>query len=236
VGDGDTGNGSADEDGADELEIELGTNANGKLTSGWPVTVNESVNGNMEISGGDVIALTVANTSVTGPLSITGGNAWTLNVSNTTVGGALDITLGSGGVNNLETINLNMVTANDIHIMVTSAATDVPDTVPAGVNISLSNVNVLDTTPNPDNLSIIDNGLGVDIVTLMNVNVVYGMLIDLAGYLNQTGALGANVLTAENVTTAFGMADGGGVAGEAGSVYQDLGGNFGFVVMNFVGH
>jgi hypothetical protein len=215
--------------------IKLGTNANGKLTSGWPVTVSQTVHGNMTITGGDVIALTVTNSAIDGNLSITGGNAWALVVNNTTVGGVLSITLGSGGINNLETITLNTVTAKDIQIVVKSAATDVPDTIPAGVLINLSNVNVTDTTPNLNNLSIIDNGVGVDIVTLMNVNVVYGLLVDLAGYLNQAGALGANVLTAQNVTAAFGMMDLGGVAGLAGSVYQDLGGNYGYVVMNAVG-
>jgi hypothetical protein len=71
---------------------------------------------------------------------------------------------------------------------------------------------------------------------MTNVSVVRELLIDLSGYLNQAGALGTNVLSATNVTCAFGTIDGGGVAGEAGSVYIDGGGNRGYVVMNFVGH
>ena len=81
--------------------------------------------------------------------------------------------------------------------------------------------------------------MGVDIVTLNTVNVVYGMLIELAGYNGATDtsgntAPGANVLTAENVTAAFGVIDMGGPAGAAGAVYEDLGGNYGYYVINSV--
>jgi hypothetical protein len=189
------------------LTIKLGTNTNTSLTSGWPVNVSEKVNGSMTITGGDSIAL---------------------NVSNSTVTGATSITLGSGGVNHVESITLLNVTSKDLTIQVNSNVADAPDFTPFGVYINLTNVNVTDTTPNMNNLCIKDIGHGVDIVNLLGVNVVYGLEVLLSDSR-------MNVLTAENVTTAFGIIDGG-PGGSLGSIYEDLGGNFGYYVIDFVGH
>jgi hypothetical protein len=240
------GENSANEPGNET--IKLGTNTNGKLTSGWPVNVMETVHGNLTITGGDLIALTLSNSNITGNLSImgttssvtttfpffpfqpvsTGGNGWTLNISNTTVGGATTIILGNGGPNHTEAITLINVTSTDLTIQVNTVAADAPDFVPGGAYITLINVNVTDTTPNLNNLSIKDIGHGVDTVTLMGVNVVYGLQVLLSdSRMNQ--------LSATNVTAAFGIIDGG-PGGSLGSVYFDGGGNFGYLVTDFVGH
>jgi hypothetical protein len=223
-------NGSVgDGDDNDGLFITLGNNGNGGVV-GWPVMVSDTVNGNMTITGGGGIALTVTTPPLNPPFV----------TSTTTVTGVLTITEGDGGAANFQSITLNGVTASQIFITITTSAGEVPDTSPLGAYITLTNVNVTSTSPG-NNLTFADNGVGVDIVTLMNVNVVYGLLFQLAGYAGATDmagntAPGSNVLSAENVTAAFGMIDGGGAAGEVGAVYQDLGGNFGYFVLNFVGH
>jgi hypothetical protein len=202
--------------------ITLGTNANGKLTSGWPVTINQIVHGNLTITGGDVIALTIANSAIDGNLSITGGNAWTLDVSNTTVGGTLTIKLGNGGSLNTESLTLMNVTAADVNLSFASDAADAPDGNPnAGVIIDLINVSVTDPY---GGLTLTDSGEGADILTMTSVAVAEQLTVSLSS--------GINTVVAQNVTTAFGMIDGG--SGPS-NLYVDRGANYGYFVFDFAG-
>lgn len=208
-------NGIWNTDGGQNVTINLGNNNNPNLTSGWPVTVQETTG-----------ALTIQGINGSFPFFGTGGNGIALNVVNTTASGPLTINLGNGGATNFQSINLQTVVAKDIFITINSLASQMPDGSPFGAYITLNNVRVTDTTPNFNgNLQITDTGAGTDIVNLTNVSVVY----DLAVLLSRSGT---NVLSAQNVTAAFGMINGGGGA----SIYEDLGGNFGYFVTNFLGH
>jgi hypothetical protein len=224
-------NGNWTTDGDESVTINLGNNNNTStinntnLITGWPVNVSETTD-----------SLTIQGTPSTFPTFFptfpffffggsSGGNGIALNVTNTTTSGPLTINLGNGGVNNFQSINLSTVTAQDLFITVNSLASQMPDSVPAGVYITLDHVNVTDPTPNLNgNLQLTDTGAGVDIVRMMNVNVLYNLAVHLSHS-------GLNTLSAQNVTSAFGMMDGGG----GSSIYEDLGGNFGYFVVNFLG-
>jgi hypothetical protein len=184
-----------------------------------------------------------------------------VNLHDTVVAGTTGITLGSGGVKHFESLTVNKLVTSDLYIILHSngptfnsdgsiaSPGDVPDTVPAGVFVTLNNVQVLDSTPlftpivggmfpagttpptgtaaSIANFLLWDLGQGVDIVSLANVNVVYGMDVLLS-------TSNMNVLSAQNVTSAFGQIDGG--APGTGNIYEDLGGNFGYFVSDFIGH
>jgi hypothetical protein len=204
------------DNGDDDVTINLGNNNNPNLGGGWPITVSETVGSNM----------TIQPKVGTDGKSV-GGNGWNLTVVNTIVPGTLNITMGNGGPGNTEILTLNNVTAGDLNIQLNSNNTQVPDTATFGAFINLNQVNVTDPY---GGLNLTDIGTGVDIASFLNVNVAEMLTVLLSGS-------GMNVLSAQNVTTCFGTIDGGvGPGGLIGNLYVDLGGNFGYTVTDFVGH
>jgi hypothetical protein len=212
-------NGMWSNDGDENVNIKLGNNNNTNLVSGWPVKINENVSGNMTIGP-----------TTSSPSSFfffappnNGPNGLALNIDPTMVSGTLSITMGNGGPGNTESLTLLGVTAGDLSISINSNASDFPDSNPtAGVTVNLTNVQVNDPF---GGMTFIDTGMGVDTVNMVSVNIAQQLMMTLTNS-------GRNTLTAQNVTACFGMINGGG----GGSVYADLGGNFGYIVFNFVGH
>jgi hypothetical protein len=199
-------NGVWSNDGDENVTILLGNNNRIDLGAGWPITVNETVGGNLTI----------------GPRVAGQGNGWNLTVANTSVGGTLNITMGNGGPGITETLTLSNVIANDLNITLDSKASDTPDGNPnAGVTISLVNVQVNDPL---GGLSLIDLGAGADALTMTLVNVVEALNVILSS--------GINIVVAQSVTTGFGIIDGG--SGPS-NLYVDRGGNFGYFIIRFAG-
>jgi hypothetical protein len=209
-------------DGDENVSIKLGNNNRTDLAAGWPITVAFAVSGNLTIAPivagqGNGWDLTVTTHPILGQgISLPSG------VSNV-VTGNLNITMGNGGPGNVETLTLNQVQANDINIQLNSNSAQVPDTVQLGAFINLNQVNVTDAF---GGLTLTDVGSGVDIASFTNVNVAEMLSVLLS-------SSGMNVLTAQNVTTCFGTIDGG---TGFGNLYADLGGNYGYIVIDFVGH
>ena len=243
-------NGVWKNDGDEHTNIYLGNNNRTDLGAGWSVTVNMQVDGNLTI--GPLTQSPLADLRV-GPgtppptpfLNFLSpgqtGNGWNLTVPNTTVGGTVNITMGNGGPGGTETLTLNTVTAGDLNITLNSTGVDIagsstaaaakaqiPDLAQLGAIISLTNVQVNDSN---GGLSLVDLGSGVDLVSLMNVNVVEALFVILSNS-------NMNVLSALNVTTGFGQIDMGPLpTGQTttGNVYQDLGGNYGYYVTDALG-
>jgi hypothetical protein len=215
-------NGIWSNDGDENVNIKLGNNNNTMLATGWPVKINETVSGNLTI-GPIAAAPSFPSFPFFFQPPTTGPNGLALNIDPTVVSGTLSVTLGNGGPGHEESLTLLNVTAADLVIAINSAATDFPDSNPVGgVQVNLTNVEVTDPY---GGMTFTDSGTGVDTVNMLGVNVAQQLMMTLTGS-------GRNTLTAENVTACFGMINGGG----GDSVYGDLGGNFGYIVFNFLGH
>jgi len=209
-------NGVWNNDGDEAVNLTFGNNNNPNLGTGWPIQINETAG---SLSIGPLVTqpsfFPFFNTSA-------GPNGLALNISSTTVAGLLSVTMGNGGPGITESLTLSGVTAGDISIALNSNPADAPDgNTTAGANVLLQNVVVTDLF---GGLTMTDTGFGVDIVTMLGVNVAGNLMIALS-------SSGLNTLTAQNVTAAFGIVNGGG----GNSLYDDAGGNFGYFVTGFLG-
>jgi hypothetical protein len=183
------------------------------------LTITIGNNNNSDLGSGWPITV---SESVQGSLAFNGGNGLAVAISQTQVSDSLSVSMGNGGPGNTESLILMGVTAADVNLSFDSNAADAPDGNPnAGVIIYLIDVDVTDPS---GGLDLTDIGEGADIVTLTNVTVVEQLTVSLSS--------GINTVLAQNVTTAFGMIDGG--SGPS-NLYVDRGGDFGYVVFGFVG-
>jgi hypothetical protein len=173
-----------------------------------------SIPGDVVITAGIGVDTFTLNTITARSINIMAAGAATVSVFHATTLGDLGISVGPGS----RSVAVTSSTILDLTIKALSAAGD-------NIKFNLEN----DTVRNEafGGLSLTDTGVGNDTVKLSNILVYYYLGVTLGG--------GYNTVTAANVAVTFGMIDGG-EPNSLSNLYFDDGGNFGFIVFNFVGH